>query len=86
MARQARSQRKAKPRHRAKKRQSVVIPPAKEGQGRDARKAARRAALKAERISLQMEAEGYAAESERQAEITGGVPYPFEEETDGPRG
>ena len=43
MAKQARSTRKIKPRHRAHKRDSVVIPPAREGQGRDARKAARRA-------------------------------------------
>jgi len=64
MAKQAvRVQRKTKHKHRAHKRDSVVIPPAKEGHGRDARKAARRAALKAERVALQWEAEGYVSEA-----------------------
>jgi hypothetical protein len=48
-AKQSRSRQKMKVGHRAHKRDSVVIPEAKAGQGRDARKKAKRAALAAKR-------------------------------------
>lgn len=56
MAKMSRVQKKTSHKHRAHKRDSVVIPPAKEGQGRDARKAAKRAAKRAAIAEAQFQA------------------------------
>lgn len=57
MAKMSRVQKKTSHKHRAHKRDSVVIPPAKEGQGRDARKLARRAAKREALELAKLEAE-----------------------------